>query len=180
MGMTASIGAQVAGAGISAYGSYKEGELEQQAYERNAKGLQEAADSARLKGKLNEFQKLRVMRQQIGEQRAVYAKAGVNINTGSPLDVMVNDMSNAYLDIAIDNYNNELAARELESRAANERTAGSAAKSAGTMKAGLTLLQTAGSLGKYTIGAGKQGTKVASYYPGVQLKGAKQPGFAMT
>ena len=174
-------GIQAASGIASAFGAYQQGKQEQQAYNQNAEVSEQSAEAARVRAKLNEYQKQKVANQQIGTQRAVYAKSGVNINTGSPIDVMIEDLSNAYLDIEIDNYNNEVAARGFQSEADNLRFYGKQAKNAGMGKAGLTLLQTAGNLAKTRIGEGsslKTSTSSTPYYPGYRLPSASVAGQA--
>lgn len=59
---------------------------------------------------------------------------------------MVDSMSNAYLDLAIDNYNYEVAARAHESKAKMDRYTGDQAESAGKAAGISSLLKSGSSL----------------------------------
>lgn len=146
-------GMQAVGGAVSAYGSYQQGKQEQKAYDYNAQIAERSAEAARIRAKLNEYQKMKAAKTQVGFERGIYAKAGVAVDTGSPLDAMVESLSNAYLDIAIDSYNNKITENQATSEASMSRYYGKQAKSAGMFKAGMTLLETAGNFQKTRIGA---------------------------
>ncbi len=75
------LGVSVAGAGLSAVGQYRQGQLQKAGYDYNAK-------VAREKAAYEEAQSREKLRSLLGTQRALYAKAGVDISSGSPLLVM--------------------------------------------------------------------------------------------
>jgi hypothetical protein len=113
----------------SAFGQSQEGEQKSEAYDYNANILEQNAATARAKGELQEYQKRKEIRSVIGKQAAGYASAGVTMR-GSPVDVMVESLSNAYFDIAIDKYNTEVAARGYENQAKLQRYYGEQTKKA--------------------------------------------------
>ena len=148
------------GTGLQAYGQYESGREAKKAADYNAEISKQQADMTRQRAALNEFKKRKEMGIVIGEQQAAYAKAGVVTTTGSPIDVMTDSIANAELDIAIDNYNNEVAARGYESEAERELEAGEAAAEEGMIGAGTTLLKGAAETaykfgGKTKIGQGE-------------------------
>ena len=73
--------AAVIGTGVSAYGQWQSGEAQKKAYKYQSRVSQiEAAETERLH---------RVeLKRMMASQRALYAKAGVDISSGSPLLVM--------------------------------------------------------------------------------------------
>jgi len=76
--MWALIGMAVAGTALSAYSQYRSGKEQKEAYDYNAAlELHKAA--------YEERKSRRETRQLLGRQKALYAKAGVDIASGSPL-----------------------------------------------------------------------------------------------
>ncbi len=63
--------------------------------------------------------------------------------TGSPIEVLTESLANAEMDIAIDKYNSEVAARGLRTEAEIERIEGRQRASVGFARAGATFLSTA-------------------------------------
>ena len=84
--------------------------------EFNAGILREKADAERQSQVLLENQKRRITKDKISTQVSLFGKSGVTLS-GSPIDVMVDSLTNANFDIAIDKYNSEVAARGLETEA---------------------------------------------------------------
>ena len=136
---------------LTAFGNYEQGKQAQKADEYNAQIAEMRAKATRESAKLTAFQKQKQIGQAIGQETAAYAHAGVVATAGSALDVMVNSLSNAYLDLAIDNYNTEVAARGLQAQANMDRYEGKQAALAGLGKAGMTLLSGASSYGMNMI-----------------------------
>lgn len=75
------IATQVVGTGISAYGQHQAGKQAEQAYGYNAQ-------LAREQGAEAERVSRRKLKSLLSSQRALYAKAGVDITEGSPLMVL--------------------------------------------------------------------------------------------
>ncbi len=80
------MGVAMAGTALSAYGQYRQGQAQAAASEYNAAATEE-------KGKYEETQARDRLRHLLGTQRALYAKAGVDITSGSPLLVMADTAS---------------------------------------------------------------------------------------
>ncbi len=129
------------GTGVSAYGEYQGGKQIQSTQNYNAALADQNAAVVRESGALTEYQKKKNLEAQVGRQTAQYAASGINVNQGSPIDVMTDTLSKGYLDIAIDKFNTELTARGYESKANQDRRAGAAARKESTLAAGLGLLK---------------------------------------
>ena len=150
------------GAGISAYGQYQQGQESKQASMYNASVMEQEASMARAGAEreneitrqnavLNEYRQRKQMAYSIGSQVGGYAKSGVSVSTGSPLDVMADSISNAELEIqmgqwnaknemAMNTYNTEIGARNRESSAKLQRMYGiSNAKNANYQAVGTLL-----------------------------------------
>lgn len=147
------------GAGlVSAGGSKNKGSQEQAAYETNAMLFTQQAAAEKAKGEINSFRKRKNLEGAIGTQQAMYAARGVSPVSGSPIDVMVEDLANGNLDIAIDNYNSDVASRNYEYQADLARYYGEQSQSQGSTVGGTTLLKSAADFGlamtKNKIGKG--------------------------
>lgn len=80
--------AAVAGAAISAYGAVKQGQYQKATSEYNAQIAQRDAEAARQKAEYDAEQSSREFKMLLGKQKALYAKAGVDLTEGSPLLMM--------------------------------------------------------------------------------------------
>lgn len=109
----------LAGAGISAYGQYQQGQAEKRAQEANARvAMQEGimiqasgqreSDIIKQNQILNEMRQRKQLDKDVGSMTAAYSGRGVSVNTGSPLDAIADSISNAELDIAIGNWNSKV------------------------------------------------------------------------
>lgn len=136
---------QVGGGILQAGGQYAQGSAMKNAYDFNAQVSEENARAVRQSGLLTESQKRRQYDRVISSQKSQYASRGVVVDTGSPLDVMVDSMFNAEFDLAIDRYNTEVAARSYENQAQLERYYGKQTKRLATTQAIGTLLNTGAS-----------------------------------
>lgn len=113
----------ILGQGLEAFGILQTGQQMGDAYDYNAAIAREKAKAASYSGELTTFQQEKNLESLIGRQRAQYAAAGVKVDTGSPLDVMVDTLAKGHLDMAITKYNDSLAVRSYEAEAAmNEYT----------------------------------------------------------
>lgn len=146
-------GMELLGTGIGAIGSLMSGRSQQQAAGYSTSILEQRAGMTRDAAKLTEYKMRKNAKSIIGSQTADYAAAGVNPYSGSPIDVMVEDLANSELDIAIENYNSEVQARSFESEAAMTRYAGKQLNREARIGAGLSLL----------MGAAKYGQKLRRY-----------------
>jgi len=158
-------GAALVGGAVSAYGSYTAGQDAKAQANYNARIAQEesgliranAAQEAGLirdNAVLNEYRQRKQLEMNTGTQVAKYAKSGVAF-TGSPLDVIADDIANQELEISINKWNSksdELRTRNLGNQQANLRSSqaemlkkgGESAARAGMWGAASTLLQSGG------------------------------------
>lgn len=139
--------------------------------------------------KVEQAKLLREKGKTLSAQRAAYAKAGVRIDEGTPLDVMADTAANYELDLAVNRYNLESSlyanrynlatgleairygaetdVARLQSEAEYRRRLGKSYKTASYLKAGSTLLTglaAYGALGGFggATGSASKGTKVIS------------------
>lgn len=87
MGITAAVGVTAVGAGMGAYGQIKSGKESQKMFQRNAEIAEYQAQDAEARGKIDERKMRQLTEKTIGAQRAGLAGQGVDVNTGSALDV---------------------------------------------------------------------------------------------
>jgi hypothetical protein len=129
----------------------------------NADRDEENAAQVRKKGEYDvELQKEK-LRRLLGTQRLAFASSGVELSSGSPLEVMLQQTRDSELDIEATRYNTELEAKEYERKAwmgrysaLNTLKTGVATQDAGYSQAGAT--RTAGTIaaaGTILQGAGK-------------------------
>lgn len=127
---------------IGGIGQLKQADQIEELGDRNARILEQQAISEREGQSLLEGQKRRLIKSRIGTQVAAVAGRGLKL-TGSPLDVMVDSLTNAELDISIDRYNSEVTARGFESQAGMTRFEARQESARKTARAGGTFLSTA-------------------------------------
>ena len=159
-------GTALAGGAIGAIGSIQQGQDTKKMYNYNAsladmqsKQVQAAADQeAALIGQnavLNEYRQRKELAYATGRQVAGYAGSGVRADTGSPLKVMADDLSNAELEIAMGQWNAKADAirtknfarqqsSKLTSSANMMRKYGDSASRAGMFGAASSLLSSVG------------------------------------
>jgi hypothetical protein len=117
--------------------------FDQQVDANNARQAEQAADAQAVVSQQTTDQKL-------GQQKVAYGASGVDVNTGSPVDVMTSTAAQARLDALNLRYGGRMTARsDLESGqlAAYQ---GSEAETAGFLGAAGTLLTGAGTVGQDT------------------------------
>jgi len=123
----------IAGTALSAYGQYKAGADQKAAFDYNAKVTEKETNQA-------EYDSRTRLRRLMSTQRSLYAKAGVDLSTGSPLLLLA--------ETAGEGEREALSILEGgESSAALQRIAGRQAKTAGIIGAGSTLLTGIGTRG---------------------------------
>ncbi len=94
----AGIATGLAGSGISAYGQYEQSQAEGRALDANARRTQAAAADALRRG-ANEAGQARIEGTKvIGEQKAAIAAAGVDVSSGSAVDLMAETRRTSELD----------------------------------------------------------------------------------
>jgi len=132
--------AAIAGAAVSAYGSYKQGQYQKSAAEYNAKIAERDAELARRKAAYDAETSAEKYKVLMGKQRALYAKAGVDITSGSPLLTMSYQAEQAERDRRAILFSGKTAAESDLDRAKLFRFSGSNAEEASYYSAGSTLL----------------------------------------
>jgi len=141
------IGTAVVGTAVAAYSSYQQGKAEQAGYDYNAQVATANAETAKTKAYLDENQQRDRLKRLMGTQRTLYAKAGVDLTSGSPLMVLADTASEGEKTALNIRYGGEVSAAEQFNQAQIDRFYGSQASSAGTLKAVSTVLTGLGSTG---------------------------------
>lgn len=136
---------------IGGIGSFQEGNQLKAMGNYNATIYEQQAASERASQKLLEYQKRKTYKAQIGSQTAAVGKSGIKMS-GSPLEVQLDSLTNASLDMSIDKYNSEVKSAGYQNQANMTRWEGKQAKKAAYLKGGLSVLS----------GAVKIGTAVAT------------------
>lgn len=163
MGAAAFAVLAIAAKGVQAYGQYKAGKAEKTAYNYNADIEQQKADVTRQASQLYEFQATKNLQALIGNQRTQYAASGIDVTGGSPIEVMTDTLSKGYLDIAIQKYNYETAARGFESQSVMDRYAGKQKEKLANAQAISSLLSAGGDAASSFSGGSSAGkTKIGS------------------
>lgn len=144
--------ASAAGAGYSAYSSYRQGKAQEKLSNYNAAlANQEAATKerdARIQANAQRAQNERLL----ATQRALYAKAGVTLATGTPLLVQAEQaatLERSALDIE---RTGSIEAGKYRQQAVLDRMAGKSARRAGTNQAIGTILSGVGSVAGQATG----------------------------
>lgn len=142
--LIAGLVASAVGTGVSAYSSIQQGKAADRLAQFNANSAnQAAADKARDGRILANNQREQNQRLQ-ARQRALYAKAGVVDTTGSPLMVQVAQAGQLEMSALEIEATSSTEAARLQQQAQLDRMQGKAAKSAGYLNAGATILQGVG------------------------------------
>lgn len=144
MGMSAAIGLTVAGGVTGAYGQYQAGQHNQKLMDANAQIADWQAQDALDRGKDEAAKHRSAVRRMVGSQRARLAAQGIDIESGSALDLQLDTARLGELD-ALTIENN--AAREAwgyRVQAQDYRTRGAIARYEGKQAAVGTLLTTGG------------------------------------
>lgn len=139
MGYVAAIAA-VAGAAVSAYGAVKQGQSAKEAAEYNAQVAEKDAAAAKAKAEYDAETSSTQFAQLMGKQKALYAKAGVDITSGSPLLTMSFQAEQAERDRQAILTQGKTAEESALTRAALFRNTGSNASTAGYISGGSTFL----------------------------------------
>lgn len=142
---------------ITGVGSIIQGKQERELGKYNAAQYEFQAQAERTSQQLLETQKRRILKSKIGQQTAIYGKSGIKM-TGSPLEVMLDSITNAELDISIDKYNSEVKAKGFESSAAMTQWESKQKRNMSYFSAGKSLLSGAVEIGRALkpVGAGKE------------------------
>jgi hypothetical protein len=142
--------AQLIGAGISAYGERQAGRYAQAVANRNAQISEAAAADAIRRGREEAAIHRMRARRLIGEQKATYGAAGVETESGSPLDVLSDTAMLGELDARTALSNAEREAWGLRTQGWNFSLQGRLARSAARYNAwGSAFSGSASALGSY-------------------------------
>jgi len=154
--------AAVAGAAVSAYGAIRQGQQAKEASEYNAKQSELAAAQAKEKAAYDAETSSMQFQELMGKQKALYAKAGVDLSSGSPLLTMSFQAEQAERDKQAILYSGKTASDSAITRASLFRNSGSDSQTAGYISGGSTFLS--GLANTYTASqSGKSGV-TNNYY----------------
>lgn len=125
----------VAGGGISAAGQYQSAKSEEAAYKMNAATNEADAVSARYAADYEEKLSRRRLKALIGEQETLYGKAGVDLQSGSPLLVMAQTAFEGEEEAQMIRYAGDVAVAKKKNEASMNRFYAKSAVKAGKMAA---------------------------------------------
>jgi len=147
----------IGGSALSAFGQIQQGNAANEAAQANARlAMQEGA----AKREALKYEGLKLSREQnatIEQQKALYGASGVDMSTGSPLDVMANTAAQYSRDIGMTGIAADQAYSNAENQAEIYRYQGKQAKMGGYLGAGGTLLTGIANAYGMSQGYGKYG-----------------------
>lgn len=145
------------GTGLSIYGQYQQGQAAASAAEANAKMAEQQAANLDLENREN-IRRQRVENQRLlSRQRAGFAASGVQIGTGTPLEVQADTAAILELDILDQNRASQIQQSNLFYQASADRASGSNYRSAGMLGAAGSLFGGLGSIGMSAYTMNRQG-----------------------
>ena len=130
----------VASAAVSAYGSYQQGKRAKEAADANAALERQNAEAARRKAEYDAERSALEWKQLMGRQKALYAKAGVDITSGSPLLTLAFESEQAEKDRQAILYSGRTAEASANARASLYEKTGNDAYKSSYIAAGGTFL----------------------------------------
>lgn len=146
----AAIAASVLSAAVGGYAAYQSGQSQKKAGEFNAKMQERSARDATERGNIEASERRDAARRLGGTQAAVYGAQGLDLQQGTPLDVLSETRGMGELDALRTINNAQRTASGMNAQAEIERYTGRAAGRGGTMSAAGTLLAGASnSYGRY-------------------------------
>lgn len=134
------VGSVVASTLVSAYGQVKAGNYAEAAAKEQARGLARAADDAKLRGELSAGQTGQEYQGLIGSQRAQMGAAGLDLQSGSPLEVLLGTAQVGEQDVQTIRNNAAREAWGYQSERRNVLAQGRLAKYSGRFGAAGTIL----------------------------------------
>ncbi len=143
-----------AGTVLKAVSAVREGEAMSAAEIANANIAASQAAQARQAGAYEETKIARQKARILSEQRARYAKSGVLITEGSPIEVMADTAAQYEMDIQVNRYNTAIEAGRFDYESRYRRLAAKRYRDFGYTKAFSGVLLTAGSVGAKYGGGG--------------------------
>ncbi len=151
------MGAMAVGTMMTAQNQKAAGEAENQAYQANAQMQEQEAKAVETSTNYKAQVQAAEARRMSARQRVLYAKAGVDLGSGSPLLVMAEDAGNAARDVFMTRYAGEVEATKLRNQASLSRFYGDTAEYAGGKEAQATIIQGIGKVGSAYMGTKKPG-----------------------
>jgi len=140
------VGLGVAGLAMQASGQAQAGAAARAASEANARALQLKAQTDVAAAEAEARQSELASERHYGTIRANYAASGVDVNTGSPLEVMADQHMQGALAAKLLRFQGQVQAQQDLAAAGIQRAQGGAAATAGYIGAGGTLLTGIGNL----------------------------------
>ena len=131
--------AMAAGTAASAWGSIQGGRIQEATARMNARMEAQRAQEEQRAAALDEYRHRRETRRILSTQKSLFLKGGVTME-GTPLDVIAETAGQAELDALMIRQYGVARSREAMGRAAIYRAGGRAAREAGYVRAGTTLL----------------------------------------
>jgi hypothetical protein len=141
MGQAAPAIIMMIGSAVSAVGQYQAGKTQERIALRNQELAEQAAADAVERGNLEEEKHRLQVGALVAKQRALIASAGVEIGTGSPIDIFADTAAKGELDILTIRNNARREAWGLKGQALNFGYQGKLAKSRGAWGASSTAFQ---------------------------------------
>lgn len=129
------------GAVTSAVGAIRQGQATAAAQDYNAKIAQQNAKTAELQGNAADAALARDQQRRLGAAVAAFGAAGVDISSGSPVDVLGDMARSATLDRLTQKYNYRLKGLGYEDQAALDISSASNARTSSYLMAGADLVQ---------------------------------------
>lgn len=139
------VASSLAGTAVSALGAVQAGKAQNEVAQYNAKVADNNATAERERAAYDAGLIKDERRRVIGSQRAAMAANGLEISSGSPVAVLGDTTGQAEMDVLARLYGGESAAAAYKNDATRMRIEGKAAKQAGKIGAGTTLLTGVGS-----------------------------------
>lgn len=132
--------AAVVSAAAGAYAAKEQGDAAEDASKRNAKAQNTNARVAAEQAQYAADRQRSENRRRLGAQRAAGAKSGIDLSGGSFQDVLLDSAVQGEMDALASIYQGRAASAAYQSSARNSLLEGKAAKQAGYLRAGSTLL----------------------------------------
>jgi hypothetical protein len=139
--------ASLAATAMAAYSSYEQGKTQKDAYDYNARVNEQNAKAVREKSILDEEQSRERTKRLIGHQRTLYAKAGVDLSSGSPLLNFAETAAEGEEEAMAIRAGGNVGANQELNQATLNRFYGQNAKTAGSIGAASTFLSGLGQAG---------------------------------
>jgi hypothetical protein len=144
--LVVAVAAAVAASAVSAYASYEQGEQQKKVAKYNQRAAENQAALEKEKGRLAAESERDRQRRLLATQHVRQAASGVLTTEGSPLVVAMDSARQAERDQQLIRFGTDVRATGWAAEAELQRSAGRWYQRAGTMNAGVSLLQGASSV----------------------------------